>query len=351
MAHRSISEGDLPGRSISTTVWRNRRLNPSSERRNRWWKLPKPPEPAPSREGERWKKEEEKLLRRHYTKHGSRYTAAILGRSITSVQDRALKLGIPGHDCRPWSEIERKYLRRKYPQQSAKQIARTLHRTEQSVRGQIHKLRLCGPSSAKWSRQDLDFLEKNYGKLPTADIARQLGRSLDAVQLKAGRIGVNRRLEPFNPSPKELRFVLDNLGVIPFTKIAAQLGTTTHHIRAIAAQNGYRDRPTSRPWTPHDDAELRRIYGSMSRQEVAELLGRTMVAVACRATRLGLTRELVRTREPRPWTKEEETVLRSMYGSATYREIAEILGRTVASVNGHAVQIGIAQGREVLEEE
>lgn len=37
-----------------------------------------------------------------------------------------------------------------------------------------------------------------------------------------------------------------------------------------------------------------------------------------------------------PWTAEEERILRTMYGTITYREIAKILGRSMSSVEGKA---------------
>jgi hypothetical protein len=44
----------------------------------------------------------------------------------------------------------------------------------------------------------------------------------------------------------------------------------------------------------------------------------------------------VKGRTINPWTAEEERIMRTMYGTITYREIAKILGRSMSSVEGKA---------------
>src|SRR5262245_36719679 len=141
----------------TTTTWKNEPGSERAERRNRWWRLPEPPPEARSRRFETWTKEEERLLRKHFTSHGSRYTAALLGRSIPSVQDRAQRLGVPGHENRRWSALEEKYLRKQYPRLSSPQIARTLKRTVQSVRGKIHMLGLGSYDPERWTTREVEY--------------------------------------------------------------------------------------------------------------------------------------------------------------------------------------------------
>jgi hypothetical protein len=250
----------------------------------------RPPEPPAERRQARWTEEEDKILARNYRRHGSKSTAALLGRSITSVQSRARVLGLPGKNLRPWTAIERKYLRRSYADHTAAQIARTLRRSEESVRGQISQMGLGTQESQPWSKKEIADLRKLYGRRSSAELAEHFGRTKDAVELKAGRIGLSRRKEVFDPSARDKAFIIENLGRIPYTRLAAKFGTTVHNITRLAEENGYRDRPTSRPWSEEDDAMLRALYGTMKREEVAQRLDRTLPATAERARRLGLTR-------------------------------------------------------------
>jgi hypothetical protein len=83
-----------------------------------WEHLPDPPPPAPSRRRMRWTEQEERLLHEYYTSHGSRYVAALLGRT----------------------EQEDELLRRYYPIEPLKRVAERVGRTPQSVRTRVEKL-------------------------------------------------------------------------------------------------------------------------------------------------------------------------------------------------------------------
>jgi hypothetical protein len=274
---------------------------------------------------------------------GSSFVSEKLGRSITAVQDRALRLGVPGKNHRGWTEFERRYLQRNYPDISAAAFARTLGRTEQSVRAQLHKMGLTEQRALRWTSEQEQALRAGYGTEPVDRLAESLGRTVDAVQLKAARLGLALRQPVFEPTRRQLEFILRNLGRRPFTEIAQLLHTTPHAIRRIAIENGYRDRPTSRAWSSEDDSELRRIYGTMPRAEVAAKLGRTRVAVAARAASLGLTRPSSERSEPRPWAPEEDAQLRRMVRRCSYVEIAAHLGRTRVSVAARARHLGLAK--------
>lgn len=294
----------------------------------------------PQRTRINWNDEHDAILRRNYTRKGAAHTAALLSRSINSVQARALRLGIPGMGLKMWTEREIDYVRRKYDTLTARQIGRALHRSEESIRGKITELGLTQAVSRPWSAEESAFLHDHYATMSCEEIGERLGRTPEAVQLRAARNGIAKRGKAFRPTPAQHRYIVENLGKIPFTRIARKLGTKTHFIQKIAGELGYRDRPTSRPWTDEDDRRLREIYGTMSRTQVAETLGRTMPAVAVRASALGLTRTIERT-ESRPWTPREETLLKRRYGIDTVTAIAERLGRTPASVQGHATAMGL----------
>lgn len=301
----------------------------------------RPAEPEAQRRQVRWTKEEDRILSRNYRRHGSKSTAALLGRSVTAVQSRARTLGLPGKNLRPWTAIERKYLKRSYAEHTARQIARTLRRSEESVRGQISQMGLGTQESWSWSKKEIADLRRLYGRRSSAELAEYFGRTIDAVELKAGRIGLSRKMEVFAPSSQDRTYIIDNLGRIPYTQLAAKFGTTVHNITRIAEDNGYRNRPTSRPWTEADDAMLRTLYGTMKREDVAQQLNRTMTATAARASLLGLTRPDSRASGPRPWTQKEDAVLRRLHGTITCGEIAEKIGRSTIAVYGRVRTLGL----------
>ena len=49
-------------------------------------------------------------------------------------------------------------------------------------------------SGTNWTQQELDYLENSWGQTSIPSIAKHLGRSVNAVKLKAGRIGLGRHI-------------------------------------------------------------------------------------------------------------------------------------------------------------
>lgn len=257
-------------------------------KKGRWPEYIPPPNPGRSSRYLRWTKEEDATLKANYPKRGSRYTAEILGRSVTSVQHRALKLGIPGNGVRVWTEIEIRYLRSRYPNTPVSRICRTLHRSEQSVRGQINRLGLGAQAPTPWTEGEIAYLRAHYGKVKVAELAEELGRTTDAVEIKAGKLGLSRK--NVHLTEEDIRYVLENLGKIPYTKMAAKLGVDVKKLMRLAAKHGYRARGQCRPWTGEEDGFLRDNYGTVPRNVLAQQLDRTVGAIGVRAGLLGLTR-------------------------------------------------------------
>lgn len=92
-----------------------------------------------------------------------------------------------------------------------------------------------------------------------------------------------------------------------------------------------------RPWTPQEDAALRRLLDAgWTHQRIgAALGGRSKQAVTSRwhLLRRGLSK--------RPWTAEEDATLRDTAGYRTCAQIAATLGRTANAVHTRASLLGI----------
>lgn len=284
-----------------------------------------------------WTKEEDAIIRKNYTKFGSRHTAQLLGRKYTSVQHRALRLGVPGYGQRPWSRKEEHYLRKYYGKRTAIEIARILQRTEQSVRAHIHQLGLGSYQPQPWTDGEVSYLKKHYGRVSVAELADELGRTTDAVELKAGKLGLRRRVRKLGDD--EVKWVIDNLGELSYEKMAKELGVSNGRILRIAAKHGHRPRPNNRAWTDEEDQYLQDNYGKKTRKEIAEAIGRTIPLVSWRARKLGLTSGRRTMNRPRPWTDKEDEIIRRYFGRMTYDQLAEKLDRTTASVASRIVRL------------
>jgi hypothetical protein len=183
------------------------------------------------------------------------------------------------------------------------------------------------------------YLHKHYGVLLVRDIADHLGRSTDAIELKAGRLGLRRKIHRITAAEK--KWVIRNLGKISYQNMGDDIGVSAQTIQQIAHANGYRPRPHMRPWSDQDYAYLRENYGKMTAREIAVHLDRTIPTVRTLAGNMGLTKK--RTIKERLWTPAEERILRANFNRRTISEIAAMLDRTIPSINGKAKGLGLSK--------
>lgn len=97
-----------------------------------------------------------------------------------------------------------------------------------------------------------------------------------------------------------------------------------------------------RPWTKEEEKILRELYPSAGPAACATRLGRSRNAVRVRAQKLGLQRSHTVGRG-RPWTPQEEEYLRRYYRRLPAREIAAELGRTTSAVHTRARRLDLAR--------
>jgi DNA-binding CsgD family transcriptional regulator len=131
-------------------------------------------------------------------------------------------------------------------------------------------------------------------------------------------------------------------GKIESEELAERLGRTVKALHAHARNLGLSLRAANpalpQLWTAKEDAILRRMFPTRTNPEIAERLGRPLKSVIARARKLGLLKERPGFKE---WTAREDRQLRQLYPKHTPTEIAERLGRTLSSVRGRMYKIGI----------
>jgi hypothetical protein len=292
-----------------------------------------------SAEGKPWSDEELELLRTSYAAFGPTAIARRLGRTVGAVVNRAHVIGASSRR-RKWNETEDEYLRKHYASATAAEIAADLDRTELSVRNRVFTLGLTTAHGELWTDEEVAYLKKHHGHRTIAQIAEDLGRTHASVEVKSQRLKLAKRQVGRVPSPQEEQEIVALFGTVPFTQLAKRYRTPLSVILSIARRHGYRDRPTTRPWTREDEQQLRSLYGTLPRGEVARRLGRTLVATAAHAKQLGLTRKVRRT-EARPWTRRDEERLRMLVGRQQVTEIARKLGRSYSSVLDKIRRLGL----------
>lgn len=255
----------------------------------------------------------------------------------------------------------------------------------------------------RWTADDEALLSEKYGILSDAALARKLGRTVDAIHVRATRLGLNHTTNFYTAlqASAELGVSQQTLvtwiaaGELRAKKAPFKVGTRGRPWRILPADleafvkahperldlrrmpNNYlrtllrRQVPathvstTWRPWTVDEDAYLLNQRGHKTQAAMAAYLNRSKDAVHYR---LGLLRKeghLVpyslpwRTRQqtgtagaPQPWTAAEDAYIRAHYGQPrpagtpgrgacyTAKEVGAALGRTVSAIRERAHRLG-----------
>lgn len=101
-----------------------------------------------------------------------------------------------------------------------------------------------------------------------------------------------------------------------------------------------RRKPRPTDWTQQQVEELRRMAGHAPVAEIAATLGRTPVAVIVKAKQQRIS--LATSKPWRPWSASEVATLRTLRHTHTLQQVADILGRSLLSVTGKAREERIA---------
>ncbi len=94
-------------------------------------------------------------------------------------------------------------------------------------------------------------------------------------------------------------------------------------------------------YTVEEDAYIVANFYSATAKEIASHLGRTVRSIRSRAIKLGLAPKRILRR----WTKEENDFLRNR-GDEKLAEVAALFGRDMSEVSEHAIKLGVPFRRE-----
>ena len=189
----------------------------------------------------RWSKADLRLLKRLFPLGKGRQVADKVGRSLSTVKQKAYSMGLATRENRRWEVSEIKIVRTRFLTTDTQKLADRLGRTVLAVisRAGSMGLRRTKPASPPWSKREDALLKKLYPdrENTTANIARQMGRSVSAIIRRAHILGIRRK----NP-----------------------------------------------PWSKKEEALLRKMYLTHEDKEIAAKIGRSAGAVAIKRFKLDI---------------------------------------------------------------
>lgn len=109
-------------------------------------------------------------------------------------------------------------------------------------------------------------------------------------------------------------------------------------------------------WTEQEEDMLRQLYPNHSNKEIAQLLGKTKASIDKKGAQLGLRKSKeYRTKVSRDnnknkdyvWSESELQTLFALYNHKTYKEIGKILNRSQSSIAHKAKQLNLHKYNKV----
>lgn len=246
-------------------------------------------------------------------------------------------------------------------------------------------------SGRAWTEEDLYYLQDNWGSVSIKGIARRLGRSVNAVKLKAGRIGLsdprlhydgitlNQLADALGisytilknwinlydlPAKQKLFAVKERVLVITyedfwkwseknkqmldFSRVERlSLGPEPDWVdekrKADQLRKLYVPKPHNTPWTKSDDRKLISMLNQFkyTYPEIAAELKRSQGAIKRRIWDLKLKARPVRLPNHIKYTEEEEkTIIDMLEKGYCFDTIAAHLNRSTLAIRGKAERMG-----------
>ena len=291
-----------------------------------------------TQKGKPWTDSENLFLRKYYSKKGSKYIADSLGRTRDSVRTRAQKIGISGTGYlpyHPYAPREILFIKKYYPLYGSKYVGQRLGRSPSSIKDKARSLRVERKSFIDWNEYEIKYLKKWYKKKRPSEIARHLKRTTPAVVARARMLGLLKRITRKWNNDEEL-FLIKNFYKMTYKRIGRHLNRTEssvgHKINAMLTMR----KINTRKWETKEKRLLSRLYGKISVAELAERLHRTTSSVLHQARVQKKT-----AKGAPPYTEEEKKFIRDNYLKMTNVQIAQILNRSASHISKIARAFGL----------
>ena len=277
-----------------------------------------------------WTEEEDAILQAHYEKEGSDCFKLLSNRSAQACYRRVMLLGLKRPDV--WSEEELDILRKYYPTEGAAVAKRLVGKDDTQIANACHRLGI--KVNPLWSEKDDKIMLKYYPTEGT-EVVKRLSKPFTKRQVvtHAVTLGIKKdstkwtseedaTLRRYYPDKEECLKYIHNRTWTGIVRRASVLGLT---------------KEPNKSWSEEALAFLRENAATMSTEDMAKHLGRTVGSVRTKRQRLGVEGMQVNF-----WTSEEDAIIREFYPTMSWQELLEKLkGRTDAQIKQRASKLRI----------
>lgn len=247
-----------------------------------------------------WTKEEDDILRKWYPFYGPEGVIAHgVRRSEISIKGRASKLNVQDKRNK-WTDSEDDFLKNEYPSKGPDYVAACLGRSRSSITQRAARLNVSYIGKCnriRFTKEEDEKIIQYYPLGGSEMVAQFVNRDKHAIGKRARKLG----LKYIGANSRQRYTIEDNetikqmFGLYSFKEIASRIGKTERAIQARSLKLGFRD-SERKNYTKEEDEKIRALYSSKSSSELATMLGRTENAIRLRASRLGVKKNAVTTK-------------------------------------------------------
>ena len=174
-----------------------------------------------------WTKEEEELLIKYSKEYLTDEIAKRLNRSYLSVQKKAIKLGVELHSTKdPWDQEKIKYLKENINKLSINKISKYLGLSTNQIKKKCEELKIeiVNPTQ-DWTEEEIKILKEHAMDCHYTELTKYLpGRSVGAISYKLHDLGIEHISDYTYLSEENQKYIKDNWGKESIKDIALHLG-------------------------------------------------------------------------------------------------------------------------------
>jgi Zn-dependent peptidase ImmA (M78 family) len=187
-----------------------------------------------------------------------------------------------------WTEQEEEFLRQRYSSETGDyiaEIANRLGRTRKAILVRARKLKLYLHPVKGWTPDEEQFLKKNFRTMAYKEIGKRLGRSKDSVLRKLHAGLKLKRYSQHRWTAQELRLFKRLYGKITKAELARRFGVTETAVHGCAFRYGLL---RSKKYTQSEKKFIQKNYFTMSNAEIAKYLNRPTASIGVMGRKLGV---------------------------------------------------------------
>ena len=278
-----------------------------------------------------------------------------LDRTLAAVRTRVDALGLRRNSSRPWTALEDELLSERYGSLAASAIAGLIGRSPSAIYARAGFLGLTEANPPAYTPWEIAQIRAGYTQgVSVAQLGVLIGRPVCGIATIASRLKIRHANAAADWSDAEQHRALELAETgLHCVQVAARLSaegfpersgrTVGQTLRRLGYGRGW-----GRPWLAEEDDLLRQAYAqNLSLTPLRQRLGRTSQSLRWRAKELGLQGTHAKPHgwrlEP-AWTAEEIATLRRDYGRVPTQALADALGRKKAGVYNKAFSLGLVHG-------